>query len=210
MADRSPIGATNARAVPIYQTTSYVFNDTDHAARLFGLKEFGNIYTRIMNPTTDVLEKRIAALEGGVGALAFASGQAAETMAILNHRRRGRRDRFHHRACTAAPTTCSTTRCPSWASPSGSSTPNAGAVAAAITDKTKAVFSETIGNPDLHTLDISAVADVAHDGRRTADARQHTADAVPGAAVRSRRRHRCPLRDQVHRRPWDIDRRSGR
>ena len=81
---QEPDGTTNSRAVPIYQTTSYVFNDTDHAARLFGLKEFGNIYTRIMNPTTDVLEKRIAALEGGVGALAFASGQAAETMAILN------------------------------------------------------------------------------------------------------------------------------
>src|SRR6476469_10954984 len=76
--------ATGAVAVPIYQTTSYQFRDTEHAANLFALKELGNIYTRIMNPTTDVLEKRIAALEGGVGALAFASGQAAETMAILN------------------------------------------------------------------------------------------------------------------------------
>ena len=75
---------TNARAVPIYQTTSYVFNDTAHAADLFGLRAFGNIYTRIMNPTTDVLEKRIAALEGGVMGLALASGQAAETLAILN------------------------------------------------------------------------------------------------------------------------------
>src|SRR5215216_3604987 len=75
---------TGARAVPIYQTTSYQFNDTDHAARLFGLQEFGNIYTRIMNPTQDVLEQRIAALEGGVGALGLASGQAAETYAILN------------------------------------------------------------------------------------------------------------------------------
>src|SRR6476469_11234755 len=75
--------ATNSRAVPIYQTTSYVFNDTDHAARLFGLKEFGNIYTRIMNPTTDVFEKRVAALEGGAAGLATASGQAAETLAIM-------------------------------------------------------------------------------------------------------------------------------
>ena len=74
--------ATNARAVPIYQTTSYVFNDSDHAARLFGLKEFGNIYTRLMNPTTDVFEKRIAALEGGAAGLATASGQAAETLTI--------------------------------------------------------------------------------------------------------------------------------
>src|SRR3954463_13218440 len=75
---------TGARAVPIYQTTSYQFNDTGHAARLFGLQEFGNIYTRIMNPTTDVLEQRIAALEGGVGALALASGQAASAFSIQN------------------------------------------------------------------------------------------------------------------------------
>ena len=77
-----PDSATNSRAVPIYATTSYVFNDSAHGARLFGLKEFGNIYTRIMNPTVDVLEKRIAALEGGVAALAAASGQAAQFMAI--------------------------------------------------------------------------------------------------------------------------------
>ncbi|HYP59694.1 MAG TPA: O-acetylhomoserine aminocarboxypropyltransferase/cysteine synthase [Thermomicrobiales bacterium] len=158
---QEPDGATNARAVPIYQTTSYVFNDTDHAARLFGLKEFGNIYTRIMNPTTDVLEKRIAALEGGVGALAFASGQAAETMAILNLAGAGDEivsttslyggtyNLFHH----TLPKLGITVRFVA---------PNAGAVAAAITDKTKAVFSETIGNPDLNTLDISAVAAVAH------------------------------------------------
>src|SRR5512138_3076380 len=76
--------ATGARAVPIYQTTSYQFKDTDHAASLFSLAEFGNIYTRLMNPTTDVFEKRITALEGGVGSLAVASGQAAITLAILN------------------------------------------------------------------------------------------------------------------------------
>src|SRR6476659_6631083 len=83
-AGQTPDTATGARAVPIYQTTSYVFNDSDHAANLFGLREFGNIYTRIMNPTTDVLEKRVAELEGGVGAVATASGQSAETLAILN------------------------------------------------------------------------------------------------------------------------------
>src|ERR1700689_4066008 len=80
---------TNAVAVPIYQTTSYQFNSTEHAANLFGLKEFGNIYTRIMNPTNDVLEKRIAALEGGVAALAVASGQAASAFAIQNLARAG-------------------------------------------------------------------------------------------------------------------------
>ena len=78
------IDETNSRAVPIYQTTSYVFRDTDHASKLFGLEELGNIYTRIMNPTTDVLEKRISALEGGVASLGHASGQAAITSAILN------------------------------------------------------------------------------------------------------------------------------
>src|SRR5262245_51585834 len=153
---------TNARAVPIYQTTSYVFNDTDHAVRLFGLKEFGNVYTRIMNPTTDVLEKRIAALEGGVGALAFASGQAAESMAILNIAGAGDEivsttslyggtyNLFHY----TLPKMGITVKFVE---------PNADAVAAAITGKTKLVFSETIGNPDLNTLDIQAVADVAHD-----------------------------------------------
>src|SRR6266704_2534619 len=82
-AGQVPDTATNSRAVPIYQTTSYVFNDSDHAARLFGLKEFGNIYTRLMNPTTDVFEQRVAALEGGVAALGVASGSSAITLAIL-------------------------------------------------------------------------------------------------------------------------------
>src|SRR5512147_1123740 len=88
-AGQEPAPGTNARAVPIYQTTSYTFDDADHGARLFALQQFGNIYTRIMNPTTDVFEKRIAALEGGVAAVATASGQAAETLAILNLARAG-------------------------------------------------------------------------------------------------------------------------
>ena len=83
-AGQVPDPTTGARAVPIYQTTSYVFKDTEHAANLFALKEFGNIYTRIMNPTTDVFEQRIAAIEGGTGALAVSSGQAATTLALLN------------------------------------------------------------------------------------------------------------------------------
>src|SRR3989337_296441 len=83
-AGQEPDPTTNSRAVPIYQTTSYVFNDSEHAAKLFGLREFGNIYTRIMNPTTDVFEKRVAALEGGVAALATSSGQAAQFLAISN------------------------------------------------------------------------------------------------------------------------------
>ena len=83
-AGATPDPSTGARTTPIYQTTSYVFNDADHAASLFGLEAFGNIYTRLMNPTTDVFEKRIAALDGGIGALATASGQSAITLALLN------------------------------------------------------------------------------------------------------------------------------
>ena len=83
-AGQSPDPTTGSRAVPIYQTTSYLFQDADHAGRLFALQEFGNIYTRIMNPTTDVFEKRVAALEGGAAALATASGQAAETLVVTN------------------------------------------------------------------------------------------------------------------------------
>src|SRR5512135_3463675 len=83
-AGQAPDSQTLSRAVPIYQTSSYVFKSSEHAANLFGLKEFGNIYTRLMNPTTDVLEKRLAELDGGVGALAVASGQAATTYAVLN------------------------------------------------------------------------------------------------------------------------------
>jgi O-acetylhomoserine (thiol)-lyase len=161
-AGQTPDPTTGSRAVPIYQTTSYQFNSTEHAANLFGLKEFGNIYTRIMNPTTDVLEQRIAQLEGGVAALAFASGQSAETLAILNLARAGDEivsttslyggtyNLFHY----TLPKMGITVRFVE---------PNAEAVKAAITDKTKAVYSETIGNPDLLTLDIQAVADVAHD-----------------------------------------------
>ena len=93
-AGQKPDPTTNARAVPIYATTSYVFDDAAHAARLFGLQEFGNIYTRIMNPTTDVFEQRVAALEGGVAALGVASGQAAETLSILNLARAGRQHRL--------------------------------------------------------------------------------------------------------------------
>ena len=152
---------TGSRAVPIYQTTSYVFEDSDHAANLFGLKQFGNIYTRIMNPTTDVLEKRLAALEGGVGAVAFASGQSAATLAILNLAGAGDEivsttslyggtyNLFAHTFANLGITV-------KFVEP----TPEG--VASAITDKTKAVYSETIGNPDLLTLDIRGVADVAH------------------------------------------------
>jgi O-acetylhomoserine (thiol)-lyase len=154
--------ATGSRSVPLYQTTSYVFNSTDHAANLFGLREFGNIYTRIMNPTTDVLEQRIAALEGGAAALATASGQAAETLALLTLAKAGDEivsttslyggtyNLFHYTLPRFGITVKFVEGTPE-------------AIRAAITDKTKAVYSETVGNPDLLTLDIQAVADVAHE-----------------------------------------------
>lgn len=153
--------ATGSRAVPIYQTTSYVFNDSEHAANLFGLREFGNIYTRIMNPTTDVLEKRIAALEGGVAAVAVASGQSATTLALLTLAKAGDEivsttslyggtyNLFHYMIPRMGITVKFVEGTPE-------------AIKAAITDKTKAVYSETIGNPDLITLDIQGIADVAH------------------------------------------------
>ncbi|MBA2759367.1 MAG: O-acetylhomoserine aminocarboxypropyltransferase/cysteine synthase [Chloroflexia bacterium] len=161
-AGQTPDPTTGSRAVPIYQTTSYVFNDTDHAADLFGLRALGNIYTRIMNPTTDVLEQRIAALEGGTAAVAFASGQSAETLAITNIASAGDEivsttslyggtyNLFHYTL-------------PKFGITVKFVEPTAEAVRAAITDKTKAVYSESVGNPDLKTLDIRAVADVAHE-----------------------------------------------
>ena len=152
---------TLSRAVPLYQTTSYVFKSTEHAANLFGLKEFGNIYTRLMNPTTDVLEKRIAALEGGVGALVFASGQAAETMAILNLAEAG--DEIVSTTSLYGGTyNLFAHTLPKMGIKVNFCAPTPEAVKAAITPKTKAVYSETLGNPDLLTLDIRGVADVAH------------------------------------------------
>jgi O-acetylhomoserine (thiol)-lyase len=159
---QEPDPTTGSRAVPIYQTTSYQFKDTDHAANLFGLREFGNIYTRLMNPTTDVLEKRIALLDGGVGALAVASGQSAITLALLNIAQAGDEivsadnlyggtyNLFHY------------------------TFPRLGikvkfvksndlkALEAAITPKTKAVYAESIGNPKLDVADIEGIARIAH------------------------------------------------
>ena len=155
--------ATTARAVPIYQSTSYVFRDTEHAANLFSLAEQGNIYTRIMNPTTDVFEKRVAALEGGVGALATASGQAAESMAILNIAGAGDEivssaglyggtyNLFHY----TLPKVGITVRFVEGNDPE--------AYRAAINEKTKAIYSETVGNPGLNTLNIEGIAAVAHE-----------------------------------------------
>jgi O-acetylhomoserine (thiol)-lyase len=155
--------ATNARAVPLYATTSYVFNNTDHAANLFGLREFGNIYTRIMNPTTDVFEKRIAALEGGAAALAVASGQAAETLTILNLARAGD-NIVSSQTIYGGTYNLFAYTLPKW----GITTRfvdihNHDAVKAAIDNGTRAVYVETIGNPRLDVPDFAALAKIAHD-----------------------------------------------
>jgi O-acetylhomoserine (thiol)-lyase len=159
----SPDPATGARAVPIYQTTSYVFKDTAHAANLFGLAELGNIYTRIMNPTTDVFERRVAALEGGTGALAVASGQAAETLALLNITQVGDEivaannlyggtyELLHY----TFPKLGRTTKFVDSTKPEE--------FKKAITDKTRAIYAETIGNPKLDVPDFEALSKIAHD-----------------------------------------------
>ena len=154
--------ATNARAVPIYQTTSYLFDSTEHAGKLFALEEFGNIYTRINNPTTDVLERRLAELEGGVGALAVASGQAAVIYSILNLARAG--DHIVSSASLYGGTYNAFAH----------TLPRFGidvtlvdfadtaAIESAIKPNTKAVFAETIGNPKIDVLDVERVAEIAH------------------------------------------------
>ncbi|CAB4994338.1 unannotated protein [freshwater metagenome] len=162
-AGQAPDSATNARALPIYQTTSYTFNDTNHAANLFALKELGNIYTRIMNPTQAAVEDRVASLEGGVGALLVASGQAAETLAILNIAEAGDHvvsspslyggtyNLFHY-TLPKFGIEVSFVENPgdpeSWR--------------AAARPNTKAFYGESISNPQNDVLDIAAVAEVAH------------------------------------------------
>ena len=160
---QSPDPATGSRAVPIYQTTSYLFQDADHAGRLFALKEFGNIYTRIMNPTTDVFEKRVAALEGGAAGLATASGQAAETLTLTTLAAAGDEivsttslyggtyNLFHY----TLPRLGINVRFVDADDFDG--------LRAAINAKTKAVYTETLGNPKLDIADIEKLAAIAHE-----------------------------------------------
>jgi O-acetylhomoserine (thiol)-lyase len=162
-AGQSPDPTTGSRAVPIYQTTSYLFQNADHAGRLFALQEFGNIYTRIMNPTTDVFEKRVAALEGGAAALATASGQAAETLAITTLAGAGEEivsttslyggtyNLFHY----TLPKLGIKVRFVDGDDFDG--------LRKAINDKTRAVYTETLGNPKLDVADIETLAKIAHE-----------------------------------------------
>ncbi len=159
----TPDPATGARAVPIYQTTSYVFHSSDHAANLFALKELGNIYTRLMNPTTDVFERRVAAIEGGTGALAVASGQAAITFSLLNVTRVGDNivsannlyggtyELFHYTFPKLGRTAKFV------------DSQNLDAFKKAIDTHTRAIYAETVGNPKLDVPDFEALAKIAHD-----------------------------------------------
>ena len=153
---------TGSRAVPIYQTTSYQFKDTEHAANLFALKEFGNIYTRIMNPTNDVLEKRIALLDGGIGALATASGQAAISLALLNIARAGDEiisaDNLYGGTYNLFHYTFPRLGIQVKFVPSN----DLAAIRKAMTPKTKAVYAESIGNPKLDVADLEGIAQLAH------------------------------------------------
>jgi len=162
-AGQVPDPTTGARAVPIYQTSSYVFKSTDHAANLFALKEFGNIYTRLMNPTTDVFEQRIAAIEGGTGALGVASGQAATSLALIavtqvgdeivsaNNLYGGTYQLFHY----TLPKLGRTVKFVESGNPD--------AFRKAVTPKTRAIYAETIGNPKLDVPDFEAIARIAHE-----------------------------------------------
>jgi len=154
---------TMSRAVPLYQTTSFGFHDADHAANLFALKEFGNIYTRIMNPTTDVFEKRIAALEGGLAALATASGMAAITYSILNIAESGDEIVSASSLYGGTYNLFSTSLKKLGIKVHFVDAENPENFRKAITPKTKAIFAESIGNPKGDVLDIAAVAAIAHD-----------------------------------------------
>ncbi|MEM6326768.1 MAG: O-acetylhomoserine aminocarboxypropyltransferase/cysteine synthase [Bacteroidota bacterium] len=161
-AGQAPDTATNARAVPIYQTTSYTFDDADHAARLFGLQEFGNIYTRIMNPTTDVFEQRIAALEGGAAALAVASGQSAHLVTFTTLAEAGDNIVASSRIYggTYSLLKVSLGRLGIETRFVDEETP--AAFEALADENTKAFFTESLGNPDLTVPDFRALADAAH------------------------------------------------
>lgn len=164
-AGQIPDPATGSRSVPIYQTTSYVFNSTEHAANLFALKEAGNIYTRIMNPTTDVFENRMAALEGGVGALAVASGSAAITYAILNIAENNDEIVSASTLYGGTYNLFSTTFSKFGIKTVFVDPDDPENFKKAINDRTKALFIETIGNPGINLIDIEKVAEIAHENK---------------------------------------------
>ena len=164
-AGQEPAPGTNARAVPIYQTTSYTFDSAEHGAKLFALQQFGNIYTRLMNPTTDVFEKRVAALEGGVAALATASGHAAQFLAITNIAQAGDDIVSSSRLYGGTYNQFKVTLPRLGIGVKLVDSVEAADLAKAIGPKTKALYVETIGNPGYDIPDLAALAQVAHDAK---------------------------------------------
>src|SRR5574341_504656 len=164
-AGQEPAPGTNARAVPIYQTTSYVFDSADHGARLFALQEFGNIYTRIMNPTNDVFEKRVAALEGGVAALATSSGQAAQFLTIANIAQAGDNVVSTSLLYGGTYNQFKVTLPRLGIGVKLVDGDDVGALKKAIDGKTKALYVESIGNPAGNVPDFEALAKLAHENR---------------------------------------------
>ena len=162
-AGQSPDPATGSRTVPIYQTTSYVFRDTDHAADLFGLKELGNIYTRIMNPTTDVFEQRIAAIEGGSGALGVASGSAAITYALLAITRIGDEIVSGNNLYGGTYELLNYTFPKLGRKVVFVDSTDVEAYRKAVNERTRAIYIESLGNPKLDIPDFEAIADIAHE-----------------------------------------------
>ena len=209
-AGAAPDPSTGARVTPIYQTTSYVFNDVEHAAALFNLEAFGNIYTRIGNPTQAVLEQRIAALEGGTAALAVASGHAAQMLVFHTLLEPGDEfvagrqlyggsvNQFNHSFKKF-----------NWNVAWADATDPA-SFEKAITPKTKAIFCELIANPGGIVVDLPAIAGHRQEGRRAAHRRQHAGHALPVPAEGAWRRHHRALADQVHGRARQLDRRRDR
>ena len=208
-AGQAPDTATGSRAVPIYATTSFCFDDSEHAASLFNMERAGHVYSRISNPTVAVFEERVAALERGVGAIATASGQAALHLAVSTLMGAGSHivasralygGSHNLLAYTLARFGIETT----FVDPR-----DLDAWRGAIRPATRLVFGETLGNPGLDVLDIPSVSALAHAPRCAAAGRQHLHHPVPDAARRTGRRPRLPLGDQVHRRPRRGHRRSA-
>jgi hypothetical protein len=207
-AGQRPDPNTGARAVPIFQTTSYVFEDPESAAAYFNLQEYGNTYSRIMNPTVAVFEERMASLEGGCGAVAFASGIAAQAAALFTMLAAG-----DHVVASSALYGGSVNQLKhllrkwsvelTWVNPD-----DLDAWKAAVKPNTKAFYAETIGNPAGNVLDIERVAR-SRTITRAAPRGQHLRHAVPVPADRVGRRHRDALGHQVHRRPRHQHRRRG-
>ncbi len=209
-AGAQPDPTTGARATPIYQTTSYVFEDADHAASLFGLQTFGNIYTRIGNPTTAVLEERVAALEGGTAGLATASGHAAQVLAFHCLMQPGDEfvaskklyggsiNQFNHAFKNFGWNV-------NWADPDDISS-----FEKAITPKTKAIFTETIANPGGVVCDIEAMSAIAKKAHVPLIVDNTLATPYLWTSHRPRRRHRHSFADEISRRPRQFDRRHDR